>query len=337
MAQENYKYEIRDTETDDIKISVIVPAYNIEKYIGECLDSIVSQTYKNLEIIVVDDGSKDSTSEIVDLYAEKDKRIIPIHKPNGGLSSARNAGLEVMTGDYVSFIDGDDSIHPDTYKRVVEELNKDKDIDMLSFFMKYEKFTEEYRDSNICKFYDSKDLLSDFIHSKGLITYSVCDKIIKAEIFDNIRFYEGKYYEDGPAVLELLLNTKKIAVLFRKFYNYGQQRVDSITYTPSVKILDAYYIFEELKKKYQNDYICNCIDTTIITHLKHNFFEVAISKKITIGAKRDLLGKLCNIAKSKRFSLIIPADSLKEKLSLKLFCFFPEIFALFYMCKKTKQ
>lgn len=336
MAQENYKDEIRDTETDDIKISVIVPAYNIEKYIGECLDSIISQTYKNLEIIVVDDGSKDSTSEIVDRYAEKDKRIIPIHKPNGGLSSARNAGLEVMTGDYVSFIDGDDSIHPDTYKRVVEELNKDKDIDMLSFFVKFETLKEEYRNSNICKYYDSKDLLSDFIHAKGMITYSVCDKVIKAKIFDNIRFYDGRYYEDGPVALEILLKIKRAAILFREFYCYRLDREESISYTPSVKILDAYYIFEKLKKKYQgNEYICNCIDTTIITHLKHNFFEIAISKKITDGAKKDLLSKLCNVAKTKRNANII-ANSLKEKLSLKLFCFFPEIFALVYM-RKNKQ
>lgn len=336
MAQENYKDEIRDTETDDIKISVIVLAYNIDKYIGECLDSIISQTYKNLEIIVVDDGSKDNTSEIIDRYAEKDKRIVTIHKSNGGQSSARNAGLEVMTGDYVSFIDGDDTIHPDTYKRIVEELKRDGDIDVISFFVKFETLKEEYRNKDICKYYDSKDLLSDFIHARGMITYSVCDKVIKSTIFDNIRFYEGKYYEDGPVAFELLINTKKTAVLFREFYNYETNRTDSTTYTPSVKILDAYYIFEKLKKKYQgNEYICNCIDTTIITHLKHNFFEIAISKKITDGAKKDLLSKLCNIAKTKRNANII-ANSLKEKLSLKLFCFFPEIFALVYM-RKNKQ
>lgn len=208
---------------------MIIPAYNVDKYIGECIYSILNQTYTYLEIIVVDDGSTDNTSQIIDSYAEKDKRIVVIHKQNGGLSSARNAGIDIMTGDYASFIDGDDTIHPDTYKRVVEEIKKDRDIDMLSFFVKFKTLKEEYRNSDICKCYDSKDLLRDFIQAKGFITYSVCDKVIRANVFDGIRFYEGKYYEDGPVALELLLNTNKTAIIFREFYYYRVDREDSIS------------------------------------------------------------------------------------------------------------
>ena len=91
-------------------VSVIIPAYNIERYISRCLDSIMAQTYNNLEIIVIDDGSKDQTAEILDDYQKRDSRIIVVHKENGGVSSARNNGLDIATGDYISFVDGDDLI-----------------------------------------------------------------------------------------------------------------------------------------------------------------------------------------------------------------------------------
>ena len=110
---------------DEKLVSVIIPAYNIEDYIGRCLDSIISQTYKNLEIIVVDDGSKDHTGEILDNYAKKDRRIKVIHKENGGVSSARNKGIEVAEGDYIGFIDGDDLIEPGMYKTLVDLLEEE--------------------------------------------------------------------------------------------------------------------------------------------------------------------------------------------------------------------
>lgn len=105
-------------------ISVIVPAYNIEKYIVRCLDSIIAQTYKNLEIIVVDDGSGDSTGAIIDKYKEKDSRVIPIHKKNGGVSSARSCGLSVASGEYIGFVDGDDYIEPEMYEILIRNMMK---------------------------------------------------------------------------------------------------------------------------------------------------------------------------------------------------------------------
>ena len=110
---------------DEKLVSVIIPAYNIEDYIGRCLDSIISQTYKNLEIIVVDDGSRDYTGEILDNYAKKDRRIKVIHKENGGVSSARNKGIEAAEGDYIGFIDGDDLIEPEMYKTLVDLLEEE--------------------------------------------------------------------------------------------------------------------------------------------------------------------------------------------------------------------
>ena len=107
-------------------VSVIIPAYNIERYISRCLDSIMAQTYNNLEIIVIDDGSKDQTAEILDDYQKRDSRIIVVHKENGGVSSARNNGLDIATGDYISFVDGDDLIESNMYEILVKILEKEK-------------------------------------------------------------------------------------------------------------------------------------------------------------------------------------------------------------------
>ena len=113
-----------------MKISVIIPVYNVEKYLKRCLDSVINQTYKNLEIILIDDGSTDKSGNICDEYAAKDKRIIVIHKENGGLSDARNKGLDICTGDYISFIDSDDWIENGFYEYVVNNV---KDNDLLIF------------------------------------------------------------------------------------------------------------------------------------------------------------------------------------------------------------
>ena len=116
------------------KISVIIPIYKVEKYLDRCLESVTNQTYKNLEIILVDDGSPDASPEICDKWAKKDNRIKVFHKPNGGVSSARNLGIENATGDYLTFIDSDDTIELETYEKCVAKLNDE--VDTVFFKMK---------------------------------------------------------------------------------------------------------------------------------------------------------------------------------------------------------
>lgn len=122
------------------KISVIVPVYNVEKYLSQCLDSIIHQTYKNLEIILVDDGSTDSSGLICDNYSQKDKRIKIIHKCQGGLSDARNAGLKIATGEYISFIDSDDFIDKNMYSILINNTQKyNSDIVWFNYYNYYSK------------------------------------------------------------------------------------------------------------------------------------------------------------------------------------------------------
>lgn len=130
-------------------ISVIVPIYNVEKYLARCVDSIVNQTYKNLEIILVDDGSPDRCPKMCDDYAEKDSRIKVVHKKNGGLSDARNAGMAVATGEYISFIDSDDYVSDDFFECLLDVMNKENsDIAECSVVKLYEDgHLEQYTDT----------------------------------------------------------------------------------------------------------------------------------------------------------------------------------------------
>ena len=144
---------------DEKLVSVIIPAYNIEDYIGRCLDSIISQTYKNLEIIVVDDGSRDYTGEILDNYAKKDRRIKVIHKENGGVSSARNKGIEAAEGDYIGFIDGDDLIEPEMYKTLVDLLEEENaDIAHCGYQMVFPDRIDYYHNTGKKKIQTTEEL-----------------------------------------------------------------------------------------------------------------------------------------------------------------------------------
>lgn len=175
---------------DEKLVSVIIPAYNIEDYIGRCLDSIISQTYKNLEIIVVDDGSRDHTGEILDNYAKKDRRIKVIHKENGGVSSARNKGIEVAEGDYIGFIDGDDLIEPEMYKILVDLLEEENaDIAHCGYQMVFPDRVDYYHNTGKKKIQTTeeglKDLLSGEIIEPGLV-----NKLYKKELIKNCRLDE---------------------------------------------------------------------------------------------------------------------------------------------------
>ena len=164
---------------EEYKVSVIVAAYNIEDYIVKCLESIANQTYKNLEVIVVDDGSSDSTGELADEFAEKDNRFIVIHKENGGVSSARNKGIDVASGDFIGFVDGDDTIENDMYEMLVDNAIKyDADISHCGY-----KVIENNKET---LFYDTKQIIIQD-RKKGLVDLfegtliepSLCNKIFK--------------------------------------------------------------------------------------------------------------------------------------------------------------
>lgn len=199
-------------------ISVIVPIYNVEKYLKKCVDSIINQTLTNIEIILVNDGSTDNCGQIIDEYANNDKRIVVVHKENGGQSSAKNMGLDIAKGKYIGFIDSDDFIHNDMYKNLYDAIENSKaDICVCG--------REAYSEAG--KLYYKKELeeelidlncysIQDYITKKLFYKHTVsgCNKIYKRDIItkNNIRFEDVSYVgsEDALFNFEVLLNINKI-------------------------------------------------------------------------------------------------------------------------------
>lgn len=230
------------------KISVIVPIYNVEKYLEKCIDSIINQTYSNLEIILVNDGSVDNSKNICDQYAISDKRIKVIHKENGGLSDARNYGLNIATGDYVSFIDSDDYIHPMFYEILWKMIEENEGDIAQCNFTKYYENNDIVNIKNI-EFHKQPHILTniqalDYLTS-DLNYIVVWNKLYKIELFDHVRFPKGKLHEDEYTTYKVLFKSKKIIVTSIPLYYY-LQRTDSITGQKfNLKKLDALDAFIE--------------------------------------------------------------------------------------------
>lgn len=224
----------------DSLISVIVPIYNVEKYFDRCVDSIINQTYKNLEIILVDDGSPDNCPQMCDDYAKIDNRIKVVHKENGGLSDARNAGMKVATGEYVSFIDSDDYISLDFYKTLLQAII-DNDSDIVECgvvkFYENEKF-DEYNDDLKVTNYDTLDGLEGLINENPFKQH-VWNKLYKTNIALDIPYAVGKLNEDEFWTYQIFGKAKKVTRINKTMYYYFQRGSSIMGNGYNIRRLDA--------------------------------------------------------------------------------------------------
>lgn len=216
------------------KISIIVPVYNVEKYLSECLDSILNQLYKNIEIILINDGSKDNSGSICDEYAKKDKRIKVIHKENEGVSIARNVGVKNASGDYIAFVDSDDTIDKKIYTNMIKVINEtNSDLVMCRYKRVFNNGTSEIEEEPLREgIYDEKQIFNELIldmigndfsnMSKPLIMGSTCRCLYRKEIIDtyNIKFPVIKIAEDMLFHLYYLASCNKVYVINEALYNY---------------------------------------------------------------------------------------------------------------------
>ncbi len=198
---------------EDGLISIIVPIYNAGEYLNTCVESLVNQTYKNIEIILVDDGSTDNSGAICDLWAEKDSRVKVVHKANGGASSARNTGLDFAKGEYIAFVDGDDWVDSDMYFQMLEDIKQfDADVARCSIVREYDNGSCEswgVNNSEI-KIVDKKQLLCDIGEGFGILPVSPCNKLFKSKVIGNIRFdTRFKFSEDTLFNFTVAQNVKK--------------------------------------------------------------------------------------------------------------------------------
>ena len=236
-------------------ISVIVPVYKVECYLHKCVDSIINQTYKNLEIILVDDGSPDNCPKICDDYAKRDSRIKVIHKKNGGLSSARNAGLDIASGNYIGFIDSDDYISPHMYEELYFALiNTNSDISMCNFDYIDESYNNLFFDSPIAdEELNKKDIISKLFIDKYWYYVIACNKLYKKELFTNLRYPIREIHEDEGIIHHLYLKCNKVTTISSSYYYYVQRNDSIMGKGKSIKSLIKYQFFAERIN------LCKCI------------------------------------------------------------------------------
>lgn len=197
-------------------VSIIVPCYKVEQYLPNCIESIIHQTYDNWELILVDDGSPDDCGKICDTYGQHNERIKVIHKKNGGLSSARNAGMRAMTGTYVTFLDSDDFLHPDALQTMVcYALEKNADIVQCEFVRGSETHFPIWRESEKVQEYDNHSIFTKF-----LAKIIVCAKLYRCELLDGITMPEGIINEDDWTTWKIYYRAKNIVVTNRPLYYY---------------------------------------------------------------------------------------------------------------------
>lgn len=224
-------------------ISVIMPVYNVEKYLHRAVQSILDQTIHEWELILVDDGSMDESPQICDYYARQDGRIRVFHQLNGGLSAARNIGLSMASGKYISFVDSDDWIKCDMLQ-IMSSICEEKraQICCCEFFIAYDngRTDERTKTENVLEILNQKEAIYELLIDRKIQSFS-CNKLFERELFDGIEFPVGKHYEDIGTTYKLVLKSEKVAIYNVSLYYY-YQRENSITHTfqHSMAIVDHY-------------------------------------------------------------------------------------------------
>ena len=247
------------------EISVIVPVYQVEKYIRQCVDSILAQTFTDFELILVDDGSKDNSGKICDEYAEKDQRVRVIHKENGGLSDARNHGLDNAVGKYFMFVDADDYIAPETaeclYKNIIKE---EADIAVCNFRYFFEEDgKKDFSTENKAEVLSGAEIFYNRKNERNYGFWTVAwNKLYKREKFEGLRFRFGKYHEDEFWANDIYRLNIRVSAVTECLYFY-RQRGNSIMAKKSIKknldIIEAFqeriYVYLDEQKYYNQAYM----------------------------------------------------------------------------------
>lgn len=238
------------------KLTVIVAAYNVEKYIEKCLESLVNQTYKNLEILVVNDGSTDNTKKLIEKYEKEYENLKLLNKENGGLSSARNLGLQNTKTKYVTFVDGDDYLELNTYEVIMKKIEEEKaDLGIFNFKKVY---SQKIINSKLDKKIYNKNFLKYLFSKSAEVDIVVWNKIFKTDIIlkNQIYFENRAYFEDTGFIFRYLYFVKKVSLAELPLYNYIQ-RENSITKKFNPIIIDScentYKIIKEFYQK-NNEY-----------------------------------------------------------------------------------
>lgn len=238
-------------------ISIVIPVYNVERYLPLCIDSALNQEYDNYELILIDDGSTDGCPGICDKYAKNNSRVSVVHQQNGGQGEARNSGLDVATGEYVYFLDSDDTILPDTLSAFVEFLNRNGDFSIVSTDFQY---VDENNRMALAPhagvdevFDDIKDAQNRFLRRNLIFLAPGTFYNVKWLEENKLRFKKVHYSEDQLFVWEALAKARRIGFIHKVFYNYLRHPGSIMTATKFEKIAKAYPYFRQLQSQFDAD------------------------------------------------------------------------------------
>ena len=314
-------------------VSIILPIYNVEKFLSTSIGSAINQTYKNLEIVLVDDGSKDNSGKICDEYSKKDKRIKVIHKVNGGLSDARNAGLDIAKGEYIYLLDSDDYIETTAIEKCVDRLEQDNS-DLVIFNFRYcdeegntiESTSKEIDVKSIWSIDDFWNYI-DHPDNKEVSIASVVawNKLYKKEIFDNLRYIKGRINEDSLIITDIIVKVNKISYISEKLYSYrmrsgsimASRGVKGITDSPIGVVKRCEYLYEHnYIERFAGNFRTLMVDSS---EIKKHYKELSDSQKVDYNY---ILNKI------KEFHKILKKTKLnkKDRLSVFIAYHFPCLF-----------
>ena len=314
-------------------ISIIVPVYKVERFVRKCIDSILNQTFKDIEIILVDDGSPDNCGQICDDYAKTDKRIRVIHKQNGGLSDARNAGIDIARGEYIAFVDSDDYISPNMYKCLYELIEKNNaDIAVCRSVLVNENEDARFENSGIGKKMDNEQALHEMI-CKRLFTVNAWNKLYKTALFKDIRYPVGMLYEDLATTYKLIDKSTYVVYTDARLYAYVQRDGSIMNKTGYNVSVDKLTIISEMLDYFnKKDVACkNDIKTCIIRYLLNDLYKM--SSRGTLLENSEYLEGLQVLMKKNR--KLFRRLSVKEHMVADLSLYMPQLLQFIYKRRRV--
>lgn len=318
-------------------ISVIIPVYNVEKYLEKCIKSVINQTYTNLEIILVDDGSTDNSGNFCDIYAKKDSRIVVLHKQNGGLSDARNNGIEIATGQFITFVDGDDYVDHMIISQLYESIKKyDCEIATCRYRCIWEN-TEEQNISiepeTISLPLDAETALKNMLYQKYTTNSAWC-KLYDLKLFSNIRYPVGHNYEDLGTTYKLFAKSDR--VVLNNFVGYFYlQRDKSIMRSK----FDAKRIDGLMFAKKQLEFIDNHYPRIINSAQNRLFIEsiyILVAMQNSSTSIKNIEDECFAIIRDYRLSVFLDSESNRRPRIYAVFSFFSIRLLIKILARKSR-
>lgn len=310
------------------RVSIIVPIYNTKKYLDRCVESLTNQTYNNIEIILIDDGSTDGSSEICEKYKNVDNRIQVVHQKNAGVSAARNQGIEIASGDYITFCDSDDYYEKDKIEIQLNDLlEKKTDVSIIGIQADYPngKSRTRFNTKESYLWQEPNTEYIKFLLSDELFPFSQYALLIKRNICKQVRFWEGKRInEDKLFCYEILKKAKSVSFLSLSKYHYVLQN-ESATHTKfSEKYFDAIIIAKKMEKDIEliypewQFYATMNMCKTLISTLKYMLKDKNTNYKYRVERK-----KIISAIKDKKYESVIKTFNWKRKLETRMMVMLP--------------